>query len=45
MFDVICFVETKLDQFDSFHVDNFEIFTLSRNSKKGVRYKYGGIAV
>ena len=42
-FDIICLVETKLDQFDTLHVNNFEILSLSRNSKKG--FRHGGIAM
>ncbi|MEW8548127.1 MAG: reverse transcriptase family protein, partial [Candidatus Thiodiazotropha sp.] len=43
IFDVICLVETKLDHYDSFQVEGYDVFTLNRNSKKGVRC--GGIAV
>ena len=43
MFDIICLFQTKLDQFDKIHVNNFEILTLSRNRKQGARY--GGITI
>ena len=36
MFDIICLVETKLDQFDTFHVNNFEILTLNKAVRKGL---------
>ena len=43
MLDIICLVKTKLDQFDTLHVNSFEYITSNRNIKKGVRH--GDIAI